>query len=325
MTTRHAAISKTYGIHPIVAVDVANAAARLALSVLPNAGIGKPATALAIGHIVQQSDDKSLWCLRELPASNAANWNEWIYNPASKTYVDALVQGLDVKLSCRTIATANVALTGLQTINGVTLTAGEPGGRVLLTGQTNPAENGPWAAASGAWARATDANTSAEVTSGMFVRITEGARAGEGWVLTTADNITLGTTPLTFQPFDGVGLATQVTANTSSLLTKADRVQAPINYAGTALTLDGTHAEGYIRTTSALTNTITIPLNFAALDIGKYISGIQIGAGRTQFVKGDPSIVINCSTQLYTRTAGSPWTLYKAGANEYDLSGDLYL
>jgi hypothetical protein len=109
----------------------------------------------------------------------------------------------------------------------------------------------------------------------------------------------------------------------ASVSAKADRVQPPINYGGTALVLDGTHAEGYVRTTSAIPNTITIPLNYVALDVGKYVSGIQIGAGRTQFLKGDPSIVINCSSGLFTRTGGSPWTLYKAAANEYDLSGDL--
>ncbi len=401
---RHAEISQAYGIHPILAVDVANQAARLALTALPNNIEGKAATPLARGHVIRQVDDNSVWLLRALPASDAGNWSEWILDPASKAYVDAMAQGLQVKQSVRSISTTNITLSGAQTVNGVALVAGD---RCLVAGQSSAAQNGPYVVANGAWQRAPDANTSAEVMSGMFVRITEGTRAGEGWVLTTTGDIVLGTTPLTFSVFDGVGIAQQVTANTSAialkadqstvaaltttvsskadqsglasltttvgtkadtsalnaltatvntkadasalttlqgtvtantsaiatkadaattttaLAAKADRYQAPINYAGTALTLDATHVEGYIRTTSLLANTMTIPLNFAAMPIGSYISGIQAAAGRTQFVKGDASIVIKCSAQLYTLKEGSPWTLYKAAANEYDLSGEL--
>jgi len=121
------------------------------------------------------------------------------------------------------------------------------------------------------------------------------------------------------------GPALEIATVLSTVAGKAERTQPPTNYAGTALVLDVTHAESYIRTTSAVPVTITIPLNFTNLLVGRYVSGIQVGAGRVAFVKGDPSIIINCSATLYTRAAGSPWTLYKAGANEYDLSGDLLL
>lgn len=390
---RHAAITPAYGIHPIIAVEVADQAARLALTALPNVGGGKTATPLARGHIVRQVDDSSIWLLRNLPASEDGNWVEWgaggdLSDMATKAYVDAVAQGLQVKTSVRSIATTNIALSGAQTVSGVALVAGD---RCLAAGQDAAAQNGPYVVSNGAWTRAPDANLSSEVTSGMFVRVTEGTHAGEGWVLTTTGEIVLDTTPLTFSVFDGVGIAQQVTTNsaaialkadqsaltsltttvgtkadtsalnaltatvntkadqsalttlqgtvsantsaiatkadaattTTALATKADRYQAPINYAGTALVLDGTHVEGYIRTTSASANTLTIPLNFSAMPIGSYISGIQAGAGRTQFVKGDASIVIKCSCLLFTRLEGSPWTLYKAAANEYDLSGDL--
>jgi hypothetical protein len=50
-------------------------------------------------------------------------------------------------------ANTNQALTGLPTIDGYTLIAGD---RVLLTNQTTPLENGIYVAAAGAWSRATD-------------------------------------------------------------------------------------------------------------------------------------------------------------------------
>lgn len=122
---------------------------------------------------------------------------------ANKAYVDAAAQGLDVKASVRVATTANIALTGLQTIDGVTVIAGD---RVLVKNQTAGQDNGIWVVASGAWTRATDADISAEVTAGMFTFVEEGTtNANSGWLLTTPNPITLGTTPLTFVQFSGGG------------------------------------------------------------------------------------------------------------------------
>lgn len=54
--------------------------------------------------------------------------------------------------------------------------------------------------------RATDADSSAEVTAGMAFGVTEGTvSAGTFWILVTADPITLNTTPLTFTKLTGIG------------------------------------------------------------------------------------------------------------------------
>lgn len=115
---------------------------------------------------------------------------------ATKGYVDAAVNGLDWKQSVRVATTANITLSGLQTIDGVSVQAGD---RVLVKNQSTAAQNGIYVAASGAWTRATDADSGAEVTSGMAVMVTEGTTQGDTqWVLTTNDPITLGTTALSF-------------------------------------------------------------------------------------------------------------------------------
>jgi cytoskeletal protein CcmA (bactofilin family) len=124
---------------------------------------------------------------------------------ATKNYVDGVAQGLDIKQSVRVVSTTNVAIAtgGLLTIDGVTLVAGN---RVLLTGQTTGTENGIYVAASGAWTRASDSSTNAEVTSGMFTFVEEGStHKSTGWVLQTANPITLGTTSLSFTQFSGAG------------------------------------------------------------------------------------------------------------------------
>jgi len=127
---------------------------------------------------------------------------------ATKGYVDAARSGLDVKQSVRVATTEAITLSsGLEdgdTIDGVTLATGN---RVLVKNQDTASENGIYVVkASGAPDRATDADTSVEVTAGMFTFVEEGTiNADTGWVLTTNDTITLGTTSLTFAQFSGAG------------------------------------------------------------------------------------------------------------------------
>jgi hypothetical protein len=126
---------------------------------------------------------------------------------ATKSYVDAARMGLDVKESVRVATTANLTLSGTQTIDGVSLSAGD---RVLVKNQSTASQNGIYVVAAGVWGRASDADISAEVTAGMFTFVAEGTvNADSGWVLTTNDTITLGTTSLTFAQFSGAG---QITA-----------------------------------------------------------------------------------------------------------------
>lgn len=125
----------------------------------------------------------------------------------TKSYVDALVNGLDVKASVRVATTEDSDLSGLDTIDGVTVVAGD---RILVKSQTDGTQNGIYVAAAGSWSRATDCDVSAEVTSGFFTFVSEGtANADSGWVLTTNDPITVGSTSLTFTQFSGAG---QITA-----------------------------------------------------------------------------------------------------------------
>jgi hypothetical protein len=126
---------------------------------------------------------------------------------ATKAYVDAARSGLDVKQSVRAATTANINPATALTIDGVELAVGD---RVLVKNQDTAANNGIYVVASGSWARAEDADSSAEVTTGMFTFVSEGTvNADSGWVLTTNDAITLGTTGLTFVQFSGAG---QITA-----------------------------------------------------------------------------------------------------------------
>jgi hypothetical protein len=123
---------------------------------------------------------------------------------ATKGYVDATAQGLDVKNSVRVISTADITLSGAQTIDGVAVIAGD---RVLVAGQTASETNGIYVVAAGAWSRSIDADTSAKVTAGMYTFVEEGtANQDTGWVLATNNPIVLGTTALSFTQFSSAGI-----------------------------------------------------------------------------------------------------------------------
>jgi len=121
----------------------------------------------------------------------------------NKQYADALTNGLDIKDSCLVATTANITLSGTQTIDGVSVSAGK---RVLVKDQSTGSENGIYVCAAGSWSRATDADGNDEVTAGLFTFIEQGSVNGDaGFVLTTDDPITVGTTALAFTQFSGAG------------------------------------------------------------------------------------------------------------------------
>ena len=123
---------------------------------------------------------------------------------ATKGYVDAAQQGLDVKESVKAATTGNItSLSGTQTVDGVALSVGD---RVLVKDQSTGSENGIYVVASGSWSRAADADADSEVTAGLFTFVEEGSVNGDaGFSLTTNDDITVGTTALTFTQFSGAG------------------------------------------------------------------------------------------------------------------------
>lgn len=95
----------------------------------------------------------------------------------------------------RAATTANLtALSGLLTIDTVTLVAAD---RVLVKDQTLSKNNGVYTAAVGAWTRATNADSNAELQ-GMEVYVNNGSQRGEVWTCEPASTVVVGTTPLPF-------------------------------------------------------------------------------------------------------------------------------
>jgi uncharacterized cupin superfamily protein len=75
-----------------------------------------------------------------------------------------------------TVAGGNITLSGAQSIDGVSVVAGD---RVLVKNQTSNVNNGIYVAAAGAWSRATDADTTGELVSGTTVYVQAGTENGD--------------------------------------------------------------------------------------------------------------------------------------------------
>lgn len=109
-----------------------------------------------------------------------------------------ITAGWQPRAAVAVASTANLVLTGEQTIDDV-LTAAS---RVLVKNQTLPAENGIYVTGAGAWTRATDVDTAAEL--GRSTTYVSGGTLGTGgaWVVAEAASaITLGVTAITWAQF----------------------------------------------------------------------------------------------------------------------------
>lgn len=107
-----------------------------------------------------------------------------------------VIAASDIKRTVQCATTGPIALSGLQTIDGVALTAGK---RVLVKDQASAAQNWIYTVAAGAWVRALDANESTECTPGHLIIVESGtASAGSVWQLSNTVAPVLGTTALNF-------------------------------------------------------------------------------------------------------------------------------
>ena len=171
---------------------------------------------------------------------------------ATKGYVDAARQGLDVKQSVRVATTApiNIAadLEAGDLIDGVTLVAGD---RVLVKDQSTASENGIYvavASGAGAASRSSDANgtvDTGELKAGTFTFVEEGStHSDKGFVVSTNGTITIDATAITWTQFSGAGSFTagnglsqsgntinvNVTANRTAIT--ADAIDIASTYVG---------------------------------------------------------------------------------------------
>ena len=212
---------------------------------------------------------------------------------ATKAYFDNGMTGLAWKAACLVATTANITLSGEQTIDGVLTSAS----RVLVKAQSTPSQNGIYVSAAGAWARSSDTSTGAELVNATTF-IEEGTVASDTqWTCTTNPTITVGSTSIAFAQVAGAGTYTSdgstitltgnsfaVTANgityaklqqvaASSLVGNATGSLANATgiTLGAALTFSGSALQ-----TAAMTGDVTASANSFATTVAK-IAGVAVG------------------------------------------------
>jgi hypothetical protein len=183
---------------------------------------------------------------------------------ATKLYVDNVVAGINFHEAVRVATTANITLSGTQTIDGVSVVAGN---RVLVKDQTDQKTNGIYVVDASTWSRATDAdNTPAgELKGGDFCLVLEGGQSGYGYVCSNTSTVTIGSTNITYTAFNaakaivaGTGLS-ETTPGTLAIDTAVtadlSTAQTLTNKSLTSPTLTGTPVS---TTAAADTNTTQI-------------------------------------------------------------------
>lgn len=189
------------------------------------------------------------------------------------------MRGMDWKDSVRAATTVAGTLASSfesgDLIDGVMLQTAD---RILIKNQASGAENGIYTVnASGAPTRATDADSSAEVTGGLTVFVNEGTtQANSVWTLTTNDTIALGSTALVFAQTS----ASTYTAGAGITLTglafsaTVDGVTIDTNGAGSSLqVIAGVYTKKYSATIgdgSTLAYTVTHSLNTRDVHVTVY-------------------------------------------------------
>lgn len=130
----------------------------------------------------------------------------------NKTYLDYFATGLSWKQPVLCATTANITLSGLQTIDGVTVVAGD---RVLVKNQSTASQNGIYLASASTWTRTPDADTWAELISAITFVETGTTLTGSAWYCTAQPGGTIGTTAVNWSNFS---VAATYTAGTGLTL-----------------------------------------------------------------------------------------------------------
>jgi hypothetical protein len=182
---------------------------------------------------------------------------------ANKYYVDSIAQGLGPKAACQVGTTANISLTGLQTIDTYTTVSGD---RVLVKNQSTSSQNGIYIASASAWTRSTDMDVWSEVP-GAYTVLLNGGQANTGWVSTATQTGIINVTAMPWVQFSA----------------------ASTYYAGTGLTLSSntfsiTNTGVTANTYGSATQTVTFVINAQGQITSATSQNIAIAA--TQITSG---------------------------------------
>lgn len=242
----------------------------------------------------------------------------------TKQYADSLSSGLDPKESVYLVAVSTVTINGTQSIDGVTASIGS---RVLLTGQSNPVDNGIYVVSNGTWSRASDSdgNIGNEVSLGNYTFTERGTTySSTGWVLydtnATGATISPGVNTQLWTQFNGAGsfvwgdgltntgnnIHVDLDPN-SGLTFSTGKLKIADYVAGGGLTI--TNGVIDVGAGNGITvNTNTIDIDYIEASEGLEGSGLTATGGKLNVNTSNGLTIVNDSVQLADTVAGAGLT-----------------
>src|SRR5215510_14713279 len=217
---------------------------------------------------------------------------------ATRAWVLANVAGGVVSSTTVMVAsTANLTLSGTQTVDGIALSAGNT---ILVKDQTTQSGNGIYTVASGAWTRMAAMDTWAEVP-GMLVSVQQGTANHDTVWLSTADaGGTLGTTNITFTQLPGpsditvgagllrTGQVIDVVAADASMMINADSLGVKLDPA---------------RAITVVAAGIGVNIDSATMQISGNLLGVKAGTYlgiSNRIIRETPTGTINGANTTFT-------------------------
>ena len=133
--------------------------------------------------------------------------------------IDGFTASVAIKAPCRMATTANITLSGLQTIDGVVGVADD---RVCVKNQIITSKNGIYDMKELDWERSKDFNGNRDIVKGTLVRVVEGTvSAGVFYSVSSANPIIIGSSSISFQVENSAGLNLDYPAPTNLAALKA--------------------------------------------------------------------------------------------------------
>lgn len=215
----------------------------------------------------------------------------------SSTGVDRIT-GVDpsvaIKAPCKVATTANITLSGAQTVDGVALTETTPKTRVLVRSQTSSVDNGIYDVYDTAWQRSDDFNGSRDVVDGTLVAVEAGSTySGSFWRTNATDPISIGTTAITFirtNNFDSAIMPVATFADLATTAATADQVVETLGH-----TLPGVDAAKFRARTGSVTTDNKTQINSATAGVywEKYADNVEQTVTRDINAKSAPAFSIS--------------------------------
>lgn len=126
-----------------------------------------------------------------------------VQGPSQFDRLDGVNEGISKKAPCRVATTAPITLSGLQTIDSVTVAEGD---RVLVREQTDETTNGVYDASSGDWTRSLDFNGNRDFVQGTMIFVTDGSQYIQTmWQVVSDNPITIDEDDIEFAQWSGGG------------------------------------------------------------------------------------------------------------------------